>query len=83
MQEASPSESPYAQAASVLDDFFERQRSCLSCGLVAGIDHYFSYGESGIARSLIAEAIQKKAASGAAVNPRVADAAACVLNEFS
>ncbi len=81
--EVSRPESPYTQAATVLNEFFARERGTFPPGLVSSIELYFSYGEWGIAHSIIAGVAQKKAASGTGVSPRVMDAAACVLNELA
>lgn len=73
----------YRQAVRLLEEFYARERSSIPPGYVASIEHYFSYGETAIARSLIARFVeQSEAASGEGGNPRLLDAATRVLNDF-
>ena len=80
---ASSSDQGYGEATTALEAFFQRERNSLSPGVVRSIDHYFSYGEFGIAHSVIAEIVQRRAAVSAEnVGISLQSAAARVLNDF-
>ncbi len=75
------SEDEYDEAATELTAFFERERSTLPSETVDSIDHFLSYGEWGIAHSLIARIVQKRGAASEGVSPGLLAASALVLNQ--
>lgn len=73
----------HGSATELLEAFFERERGSLPPATVDAIEHYFSYGEWGLAQSMIAGIIENRAATTSeGIDPRLLAAATLVRNDF-
>ncbi len=80
---APPSPAPeteYERTAAVLTNYFERERGTFSADTADSIDHFLSYGEWGIAHSVIARVVLRRAESGEDVSSGLLAAANWVTN---
>ncbi len=73
-------ETEYERTAAVLTNYFERERGTFAADTVDSIDHFLSYGEWGIAHSVIARVVLRRAESGEDVSSGLLAAAKWISN---